>query len=108
MATFAELAAANGFTVADIQHQLTHWDENRGPLVIIVTTILVACASVAVILRLTTRKVIVKLAWQVDDYAILGALVRHCRETHIKVADHPKIFAMGLYVETVISIRSSM
>lgn len=64
MATLAEVAAANGFTIEDVQYQVAHWNDNKGPLVIIVATILIVCASVAVILRLITIKAVIKMSWQ--------------------------------------------
>jgi hypothetical protein len=80
MATLAELSAASGFAIEDVQYQPAHWNENRGPLVITVTTIRITCASVAAILRLITRKAIIKVSWQVDDCAVLVAMVRIFRE----------------------------
>lgn len=62
-------------TPEDIKFQLTHWDEDRGPLVIAVSTTFIAFATIAVVLRLLTRKLILKISWQVDDYAITVALV---------------------------------
>jgi hypothetical protein len=79
MATFEEIAAANGFTPEDIQDQLAHLDENRGHLLITVTTILIACALLTVALRLLTRRAILKISWKIDDYAILAAMVRSYR-----------------------------
>jgi hypothetical protein len=79
IASLAQATAA-GFTLEEIKYQLAHSNDNRGPSVITVTTIFIACALIAVTLRLVTRKAIVKLSWQADDYAILVALVGSCRE----------------------------
>jgi hypothetical protein len=95
MATLAETAAANGFTIEDVQYRLAHWNDNKGLLVIIVATILIVCASVAVILRLITRKAVIKISWQIDDYVILVALVRIDWETDVNAADAPADFCSG-------------
>lgn len=87
MASLLQIAADNGFTIEDVQYQLARWNENRGPLVITVTTIFTAFALVAVILRLITRKAIIKVSFQVDDYAILMATVGIHQETDSKVVD---------------------
>lgn len=60
----------------EIEFELAHWNDDKGPLVIIVTTILVVFAMTVVVLRLITRKGIIRISWQVDDYAIIVAMVR--------------------------------
>lgn len=61
---------------SDLDFQLAHWNDDRGPLVITITTIFIVFAMTAVVLRLITRKAIIKISWQVDDYAITVAMVR--------------------------------
>lgn len=89
MATFEEIAAANGFTKEDIQNQLANLDEDRGPMVITVSTILIACALLTVVLRLLTRRAILKISWKIDDYAILAAMVRTYHTGDIHFVDSP-------------------
>ena len=55
--------------------EVAHWNDDRAPWLIINTTILVAFAMTTVVLRLITRKAITKISWQVDDYAIIVAMV---------------------------------
>lgn len=73
MASMAEIED-RGITAADIESELLHWNENKGPVVITTLTIFYACAVAAVFLRLITRKLVVKIPWQIDDYAITVAL----------------------------------
>lgn len=73
MAILAEIEA-RGITTADIGSELLHWNDDKGSLVITTTTIFSACEVAAVVLRLITRKLIVKIPWQIDDYAITVAL----------------------------------
>ena len=75
MATLAQFLAS-GLTIQDLQYELAHWSDDRGPLVITIGTIFIVCALTAVALRLYTRKRIVKVSWQGDDYAIVAAIVR--------------------------------
>ena len=72
--------------------ELAHWNDDRAPSLIITTTILVAFAITTVVLRLITRKLITKISWQVDDYAIIVATVRLCPIPNGRVADSPKRF----------------
>jgi len=89
MAIFEQIAAANGFTAENIHYQLAHLDEDRGPLVVTVTTILIACALLTVALRLLTRRAILKISWKIDDYAILAAMVRTYRTGNMHFVDSP-------------------
>ncbi len=61
-------------TPQEIEYMLAHWDDDRGPLVVTITTILIVCATIGVVLRLITRRAIIKIAWQLDDYAIFLAM----------------------------------
>ena len=65
---------ASGIPPAEIESELLHWNDDKGPFVIAITTIFSACAVAAVILRLITRKLVVKIHWQIDDYAMTVAL----------------------------------
>ena len=56
--------------------ELAHWNDDGAPSLIITTTILITFAMTTVVLRLITRKAITKISWQVDDYAIIVAMVR--------------------------------
>lgn len=62
-------------TAENIAFERAHWEDDRGPLVAIVTTVFIGQSLLTVILRLVTRKVILKRSWQVDDYAIVLAMV---------------------------------
>ena len=73
MASPAEIEAS-GITPAEIDSELFHLNDDKGPFVIAITTFFSACAVVAVVLRLITRKLIVNIPWQFDDYAIIAAL----------------------------------
>lgn len=79
-------------TPQEAHFELTHWNDDRGPSVIITTTVFVAFAMTTVVLRLITRKAITKISWQVDDYAIILAMVRLCPSPNERVADRPKRF----------------
>lgn len=65
----------SGITPQEIEFELVHWNDDRGALVITITTIFIVCATIAVVLRLITRRAIIKIAWQLDDYAITLALI---------------------------------
>ena len=58
----------------EINYQLSHWDDNRGYVVDVMTSIFFVLALVFVILRLIARK-LKQLSWQPDDYLIVAALV---------------------------------
>ena len=77
-------------TPQEAHFELAHWNDDRGPLVVITTTIFVAFAMTTVVLRLFTRKAITKISWQVDDYAIIVAMVRLFPNQDELVADSPK------------------
>ena len=74
MANPADVAAI-GISPEEIENELSHWNDDRAPLVIIVTTFFTACAMIATVARLVTRRTIVKIPWQLDDYAIAIATV---------------------------------
>lgn len=71
----------SGVTFQEFEFELAHWNDDRGPFVIIITTIFTVCATIAVVLRLITRRAIIKLAWQLDDYAIILAMVISVQNT---------------------------
>ena len=77
----------------EARFQLAHWNDDRGPSLIITTTILVAFAMTTVVLRLITRKAVTKISWQMDDYAIIVAMVRLCSSPTERVVDSPKRFS---------------
>ena len=72
--------------------ELAHWNDDGAPSLIITTTILGTFAITTVVLRLITRKLITKISWQVDDYAIIVATVRLCPSPNERLADSPKRF----------------
>lgn len=74
MATQPQSGTGN-FTPQELESELAHWNDDQGSLVITITTIFIVCAITAVLLRLITRRVIIKIAWQLDDYAITLAMV---------------------------------
>lgn len=58
----------------EVKQQLAHWDEDRGNLVIYITSIFFAIAFTTVILRLAAKwKHRLRSKW--DDYFIVTALV---------------------------------
>ncbi|KAI9831633.1 MAG: hypothetical protein M1826_003242 [Phylliscum demangeonii] len=63
----------------DIAYQLTHWHDDRGPLIVGVNVALALLAAVAVILRFWARR-LVKAAVREDDYAIVVALALYAYE----------------------------
>lgn len=63
-----------GITAAEIASEFLHWSDDKGPLIITTLTIFSTCAVAAVVLRLITRKLVIKIPWQIDDYAITLAL----------------------------------
>ena len=75
MATQPE-TGTSGITPQKLEFQLAHWNDDKGSLAIATTTIFTVCAIIAVVLRLITRRVIIKIAWQLDDYAITLAMVK--------------------------------
>lgn len=81
MSSPAKIATA-GITPEEIQRELLLWDDDKGRVVIIVTTLFTACAAIATVARLITRRAINKIAWQLDDYAIVLATVRTCLLPH--------------------------
>lgn len=101
--TLANMASGR-LTIGGVREELAHWNDDRGPLVITVTMIFIGCVTIALLLGLITRKIIIKLPWLVDDYAILGALVRTYPTQTYTVLTIPKILLLGLYVETLISM----
>ena len=65
-----------GPTPADIEHQLLHATDNRGPLVVGLSIALSALATVFVALRFWARSLKAsKLA--IDDYTIIVSMVRN-------------------------------
>ena len=68
--------AASGITPQEITRQLAHWNDDKGYTVVVVTTVFTIIAVITTTLRLATRKVVVKVPWQIDDYSILIATVR--------------------------------
>ena len=59
---------------AEIQYQLEHWADDRGPAIIAGSIALIVITFFAVVLRLVAQKLI-KPKFDIDDYLILGALV---------------------------------
>ena len=59
----------------DLAYQLANIDEDKGPLVLKIEISCSVCATIAVILRLWSRR-IVKAPWKSDDYTIIVSLVR--------------------------------
>ena len=75
------MATQASITPQELEFQLAHWNDDNGSLVITITTIFIVCAIIAVVLRLVTRRVVIKIAWQLDDYAITIAMVLSVRNT---------------------------
>ena len=62
-------------TSEEMAFERAHWDDDRGPHVVAVTSVVIGLSMLTVILRLATRKTILKRSWQMDDYAIIIAMV---------------------------------
>lgn len=63
-----------GFTPAEVQYQLTHPDETKGPIIMAAVGTFSALATISVMLRIWVRKAN-KNPFQADDYTIFIALV---------------------------------
>jgi hypothetical protein len=61
-------------SLAELQYQSLHRDDNKGSTLIVIAAVLTATATVAVILRLIARRTI-KRPLNIDDFAIIVALV---------------------------------
>lgn len=55
-----------------IQYQLAHYQDDRAQEAVVVTMVLAGLATLAVILRLVSRK-LVGIRWKADDYLIIVA-----------------------------------
>ena len=73
------MATQPSITLQELEFQLAHWNDDNGSLVITIATIFTICAIIAVFLRLVTRRAVIKIAWQLDDYAIIIAVVLSVR-----------------------------
>ena len=58
----------------EMAFERAHWDDDRGPYVVAVTSVLIGLSMLTVILRLATRKTVLKRSWKMDDYAIIVAM----------------------------------
>lgn len=63
-----------GFTPAEVQYQLTHPDETKGPIIMAVVGTFSALATISVILRIWVRAAN-KNPFQADDYTLFIAFV---------------------------------
>lgn len=73
------MSAANnyGFTDAEVQYQLSHRDETRGPAIMAAVGAFSALATISVLLRIWARQRS-KSGLKADDYTIFAALVGIC------------------------------
>jgi len=71
---------------AEIEYELAHINQNRGPDMIVSSVICIALASVAVFLRFFARRLSRTQLW-FDDYMMVLALVRKF------------IFGRGLFIQ---------
>ena len=92
------MATQASITPQELEFQLAHWNDDNGSLVIMVTTIFTVCAIIAVLLRLVTRRAVIEIAWQLDDYAIIIALVLSVRN---KLSTIQLIHSLGLSTRTL-------
>lgn len=65
----------SGVGPEELRYQEAHLHEDRGPLIVGVSTFLIVLCIIAVTLRFVARW-IRRLPWMADDYAMLPALVR--------------------------------
>ncbi len=94
-------------TTEEEYYEIEHYYDDRGPLVITIMTIFVVFALITVVLRLVTRKVILKISWQLDDYAITVAMVGTFQEIVDKLLIQLQISTIGFYIGALIG-NSSM
>lgn len=64
-----------GFTPAEVEYQLTHPDETKGPMIMAVVGTFSALATISVVLRILVRR-LNKNGFQGDDYTLFTAFVR--------------------------------
>jgi hypothetical protein len=62
------------FSVDAISYQLEHYDDDRRKEVVVVTMVMAGLATLAVLLRLWSRK-LVAAKWKADDYLIIIGLL---------------------------------
>ena len=73
----------------EIETQSVHLNDDRGRVVIIVTSLFTLFAIITTLARLITRRAIVKVPWQPDDYAIAAATVCSLFLQPYTLADQP-------------------
>ncbi len=61
-------------SLAELQYRSLHRNDNKGPTLIVIAAVLIATATVAVVLRLIARRTINR-PLNIDDFAIIVALV---------------------------------
>ncbi|KAM3067886.1 hypothetical protein ACMFMG_011369 [Clarireedia jacksonii] len=61
-------------TPAEIAYQVSHWNDDYGPVAVATASVFFVLATIFVILRLLARRV-QHVKWQLDDYFIILALV---------------------------------
>ena len=82
----------------EVKQQLAHWNEDRGALVISITSIFFAIAFIAVVLRLAAKwKQRLRSQW--DDYLIVTALVSPLKSPY-KARLIPSRFWMLVFWQT--------
>jgi hypothetical protein len=65
---------ASGFSPEEVAREKTHWNDDKSPTVVAGSIILIVTATLAVTLRLISRK-FRRLALGADDYMIVLALM---------------------------------
>lgn len=66
--------ATYSFTPAEVQYQLAHRDETKGPMILGVSGTFATLAAISVMLRIWVRR-LNRNGFQADDYTIFIALV---------------------------------
>lgn len=65
---------AGGLTPQEIVYETVHFHDNKGPAIVGGSILLIVFATIAVVLRLVSRR-IKRTAWGADDYTIVLSLV---------------------------------
>ena len=71
-------------------YEAVHFRDDKGPAIVGGSVVLIVVATVAVVLRLVSRRM-KRTAWGSDDYTIVLSLVRHDLEAEGRWADFVEI-----------------
>lgn len=81
---------APGITPQELVYEGVHFRDDKGPAIVGGSVVLIVVATVAVVLRLVSRRT-KRTAWGSDDYTVVLSLVRHDLEAEGRWADFGEI-----------------